>query len=432
VYIYLRKFWFLVLVFASFQCYGGNGTPLDPIALYLTWQHSPATTMSVQWITTDEVKSNTLEFHAEGDSFWQSAEGSYSPMPGLHHYLIHRLELTGLRPFTDYKFRTGEDGKIYTFRTMPTDPTIPIRFVVGGDIYHDGIDTVIATNRQAALTSPMFALVGGDLAYAADRYAFLPIEWPSWMDWMLSGVEFGNKQKMRWIEWLEAWKETMVTPEGRLIPMVPVIGNHDVNGGFDKTPQDALIFNALFPFPGTLGYNHLDFNDNLSIVILNSGHTAPIGGQQTRWLFETLRNRQNTPHLFAIYHVPAYPSVRKFSNKMSTSIRRLWVPLFERFGVAAAFEHHDHAYKRTHPLRGNKVDPTGVLYLGDGAWGPEKTRTPRSPDDVWYLAKTASRRHFILVTLQGNKRTFAAIDPRGEEFDQVSSVSAINIDIPIK
>ena len=43
------------------------------------------------------------------------------------------------------------------------------------------------------------------------------------------------------------------------------------------------------------------------------------------------------------------------------------MPLFDNYHLTAAFEHHDHAFKRTHLLRANQTDPGGTLYLGDGS-----------------------------------------------------------------
>jgi hypothetical protein len=100
---------------------------------------------------------------------------------------------------------------------------------------------------------------------------------------------------------------------------------------------------------------------------------------------------------------------------VSAKIREHWVPLFERFGLDVAFEHHDHAYKRTYPIRAGKVDPEGVLYVGDGPWGA----MPRRPRDRWYLAKTAGKRHFILVTISNPDRSIVAIDGEGQVFDRV-------------
>lgn len=195
--------------------------------------------------------------------------------------------------------------------------------------------------------------------------------------------------------------------------MVATIGNHDVNGRYSQTPEQAKVYYALFQE----GYHVLDFGDYMSIFVLDTDHTSPIDGDQHIWLENALIERKDIPHKFAFYHVPAYPSVRKFGGKINARVRRFWVPLFERHDLTAAFEHHDHAYKRTYPIdRGNRHEG-GVVYLGDGAWGVKKPRPPKNPKKVWYLAETAATQHFILVTIKGNERAFTAIDKEGKVFD---------------
>jgi hypothetical protein len=282
---------------------------------------------------------------------------------------------------------------------MPDKATIPIRFVVGGDIYHDGYDLLTKMNRQVAKLNPMFILAGGDLAYNKERR--------------------GNGPGMpRWLEWLIAWKNQLVTSDGRLIPIVPVIGNHDVKGGFDRTPAEAPFFYSLFAMPGLQGYNVLDFGDYMSIVLLDSGHTHPIAGLQTMWLYKTLETRKAVPHKFALYHVAAFPSVRRFDGQCKPEIRKNWVPLFEQFGVKTAFEHHDHAYKRTWPMKEGKVDPKGVIFMGDGGWAVEKIRTPKRPDKTWYLAKSAAARNAIMVSIHDNTYHYLAYDDNGDIIDE--------------
>ncbi|EPR65884.1 hypothetical protein ADICYQ_5029 [Cyclobacterium qasimii M12-11B] len=53
----------------------------------------------------------------------------------------------------------------------------------------------------------------------------------------------------------------------------------------------------------------------------------------------------------AVYHVPAYPSARAFTGTTQTMIREHWVPLFEKSSIQLVFENHDHAYKRTYPIK---------------------------------------------------------------------------------
>ncbi|MCE5318894.1 MAG: fibronectin type III domain-containing protein [Parachlamydia sp.] len=371
----------------------------DPVALYLTWQRQPDTTMTIQWISDKDRHEDLVEYQRPGESLWNSATGSHAPMPEKYPFLIHRLELTQLLPDTDYRFRIGSDGVIYKFRTMPSTMATPIRFIVGGDMYRDGWDLLEKMNKQAARLEPMFVLAGGDLAYNE------------------KGPKV-HKHMPRWLEWLIAWKKQMVTSQGRLIPIVPAIGNHDVKKHHPHEPESAPFFYALFPYPG---YSTLDFGTYLSLFLLDSGHTHPIDGAQTDWLEKALQIRQNIPHKIALYHVPAYPSVRDFNNSASVEIRKFWVPLFEKHFINAAFENHDHAYKRTWPIRNGKKDPSGVLYLGDGGWAVAKPRPPRNPSKTWYLANAKASRNIVLVILHGQHRHFIAYDDDGNIIDETVS-----------
>jgi hypothetical protein len=180
-----------------------------------------------------------------------------------------------------------------------------------------------------------------------------------------------------------------------VIPVVAAIGNHVVWGGYlDRHPgyvqtviwrqRIAQVFYQVFPFTGQPGYAALDFADYLSLVFLDTDHTNPIDGQQKDWLKHTLAARNDGRHLFPVYHVTAYPSLRAYGDKTQTRVREHWVPLFEAHNVKVAFEHHDHLYKRTEPIRNGKVDPSGVVYIGDGSFGLVRSnREIKKPEDTW-------------------------------------------------
>ena len=393
--------------------------PYDPPAIYLTWQRNPSKTMTVQWIVHQNEIQDFIEFRASKDkNLWRGMHAEGIALPGLKRYQLYRAELVNLLPNTEYVFRIGSNGKKYKFLTAPLDLTSPLTFAVGGDIYHDYISSVMETNMHVAKTSPLFVLAGGDLAYTGGKLAQITDGLFLWM----SDLFFGStkmRNNDRWIEFFTTYKKTMITPKGHLIPIIPAIGNHEVHGAYERSSKDAALFYTFFPFPGEKGRNVLDFGDYLSIFVMDSGHTHPIAGEQTEWLATTLLSRKKVPHKFALYHVPAYPCVRNMNNKRSNLVREYWVPLFEAHGIVAAFEHHDHAYKRTHKIRNDKIDPSGVLYLGDGAWGVAQPRYPDTSANRWYLAKTAARRHFIKMTLHGSHRKAEAIDSNGQIFDEV-------------
>lgn len=394
------------LLFALFGSFASIDAK-EPLSVYLTWQKNPESTMTIFWITSLEESSDLLDYKLKGESTWHRARGLHIPMPANYPYWIHSIELTQLQADSEYAFRFDSHKAKYKFHTMSLDPSKPIRFIDGGDVYHDGLDVLEEMNRQAAKLNPMFAIVGGDIAYNDDKPGANPDKMPRWMDFLI------------------AWKKNMITHDGYLIPIIPAMGNHDVmkkKRRFKKSSSNAPFFYSLFAFPGYQGYNVLDFGKLMSLIILDSDHTHPIEGLQTDWLSKTLEKRQDVPHKFVSYHVAAFPSYRKFNGTTNSKIRKYWVPLFDKFGVTAVFEHHDHAYKRTWPLRNNKVDfNNGILYLGDGAWGVDPPRVPKFPEETWYLARTASTRHVIFVTIHGKERHFMAIDNKGHIFDEVMS-----------
>lgn len=369
----------------------------DPDTLFLTWHGDPTTSMTIQWLDEQSRGSSfAVWFAAESSSRWQKVDSTADPFP-LTKLLRHRANMRGLKPDTLYRFRVGLNSPEYRFRTAPARLDRPLTFVHGGDS-GSGVGAVLV-NKFAAKQNPLFAFLGGDIAYSNGRTPSLEIAF------------------------LQNWKRHMVAPDGRLIPLIVAIGNHEVDGGYNKTLEEAPFFNSLFgPRFGRHGYATYDFGDYLSIIALDSGHVTPIEGAQTRWLEAQLEKRRRVPHVFAAYHVPAYPSHRPYDGEGPGKIREHWVPVMERFPLAAVLEHHDHTYKRTHPLRGGKVDPAGLVFIGDGAWGAGP-RTVKSPDELWYLKTSAPRLHCIVTTLEGGKRTHTAVEPNGNVLDTCSSAA---------
>jgi hypothetical protein len=367
----------------------------QPSTLFLTWQRDPTTTMTVQWVgVRGETSDSTIYYSSDRDDRWHIQVTTPRPYPETD-FKVFRAELIGLFPGTEYQFRIGRHSPLYRFRTMPARATDTIHFVSGGDC---GVNKhTVANNIQAARQDPMFALIGGDLGYDNGR-----------------SVEVS-------LAFLRNYTKHMVSREGHLIPMVACIGNHEVNGGYDQTRDKAPFFYALFDglYP-TTGHATLDFGDYLSLVLLDTGHTSPIGGEQADWLEKVLRARKDHPNVLVVNHVPAYPSYRnpesaKKKEGTGAGNRKHWVPLFEKYRVPLVLEHHDHTFKRSKPLLGSQAHANGVLYLGDGSWG--RLRTPKSPEKLPYLALASRDFHLSLHRIQGEERFHLALDEHGKVMD---------------
>jgi hypothetical protein len=374
---------------------------LAPDTLFLSWQKDPTTTMTVQWVGPETSADTSIQYNSPGTNpVWQFAKTITKPYPNTN-LKVHRCELVSLKPGTEYQFQIGKISPTYHFRTMPAKATNTIQFVSGGDC---GVDLhAIGTNILAAKQEPYFALIAGDLAYDNGR------------------------SPETFTKFLQNYHAHMIDPQGRLIPMLTCIGNHEVNGGYktkrSDSPQYLSLFDGQFP---EKTFGTVDIGDYLSLVLLDTGHIEPIAGEQTEWLAKTLAERQERPHLIVVNHVPAYPSYRAPEGKdgepgTGAEQRRHWSPLFERYNVDVVLEHHDHTFKRTHPLTNGIIDKYGVVYLGDGSWG--KLRIPKQPEERPYLATVSPAYHMTVHRLEGEQRFHVALEESGKVADVCMTTS---------
>ena len=387
---------------------------LNPAAVLLTWVGDPSSTVVVDWHLLPGTDARDVEFRRAGDTRWHSCSGDAFAFP-FSERTVRRAELTGLEPDALYEIRFGNGSRSYGYRTMPRIASRPIRFAVGGDT-RAAEEDFGAMNRTVATHDVDFVVFGGDLAYSNGTPAQV------------------EREQM----WYETITKTLVTDEGRLIPVLAGIGNHEVFSAarLPHAQSDSLrtryalehgaapYYSALIA-QGAEPYRAIDFGAYLTLLLLDSNHARPVDGAQTAWLAATLDEREPVPHVFPIYHVPAFPSVRRYEGPTSGLVREHWVPLFDEFGIRMAFENHDHVYKRTHALRNGARDSTGTVFIGDGAWGagPREVGRDHGGERAWYIERAEATNHAVLVTLDGERALVRVIDRSGAVIDEYATTA---------
>jgi hypothetical protein len=366
------------------------------------WSQNPSENAHLIWLERigDSQRGKTADFRVEihAGAVKSTVKATVGKLPGTPHRIIRaNLEKLGANQLVKFRLvpEDGEAGKVFTFKTAPSAPSF-LRFVTGGDLYHDR-KRMDEMNRQAGLADPLFALIGGDLAYTNDN------------------------APLKWFDYFDSWTVNARTPDDRLIPQIIVIGNHEVSdGGFNPTnapgPQKAREFHALFEFPEKDRATYtLDFGHWLSLIILDSGHTRNVA-DQTAFLDSALSQRATVPHVFVCYHRPAYGVGAKPDCR---EIQQDWCPLFEKHRVTAVFENDHHQFIRSHPITAGKIDQeNGIPYLGAGAWSVntrpvQEAQLAKRP----WIAKAAAVNHFYLIETNSRGFTATAIDLKGEAFD---------------
>ncbi len=364
----------------------------QPIQWRLIWTTDPSTSATLSWNTTDAGKRHRVHLR-EADSSEEiileaQRNGKYSAKSPELYY--HHAHLVGLEPATQYHVTIESDGKRSPEMYFVTAPAadVPISILFGADSRSG-----LSERRQmnAMLASMVLE------SYQPGRVPIIAFAHGG--DYIRTGTRLDE-----WSRWMTD-HELTVGPEGRLLPIIPARGNHDL----------GELFNEVFAFPAKERTNYYAINLSPQVRFLTLNTETSIAGDQTTWLEAELKaSRPNHRWLLAQYHKPAFPAVKPPWMNLTH-----WVPLFEKYNLDLACEGDGHNIKRTAPIRNFKIDPTGVVYIGEGGLGVGQ-RTPKT--DRWYLrpphAKTGSAHHVQLLTFDEEKITYRVVLLGGKLFDE--------------
>jgi len=322
----------------------------------LVWNTDPAHTVTIAWDQRDST-SNPTVFYGETDNgrkFWKYKNSKNATRIFRHYEMnTHFAEISGLRGNTNYYFVLKDEqgvSKRYWFKTAPDTPQ-PFTFVAGGDTksFDEPLLAGQNSNRIVAKLRPLFVYFNGDFTTG-------------------SGLDAPN-----WKIWLNDWQELTTTPDGRMIPIVPVHGNHE-NG-------DRANLNYMFNVPyqendSSYIYYSLSFGgDFFHMIQLNS--EIEEGGAQRDWLEADLKEHKNYTFKIAAYHKPFCPHT--LSKRDNPYQYNQWANLFHQYRLSVSFDADSHMHKITYPVVPDSTensflgfvrdDKNGTMFVGEGSWG---------------------------------------------------------------
>lgn len=382
------------------------------------WMKNPSGEAVVSWTTRTPGENHRVHFDTEsrnGDpdayanltgtfkdgSFTMVPEDEKWSQPGYYHH----VHLTGLTPASTYYFVIASDDEVsreFHFVTAPADDR-PFALLFGGDS-RIGTDEPYEHNDRRKMNLRMAAMLEANPAILA----------------LVHGGDYCQRAQWRYLDpWLSDHELTM-TADGRILPIIPTRGNHDVQIGFVE----------MFTWPdGPKNfYYSTKLSSEVALVVLNT--EISLGGDQRAWLGpELAKLRASSRWLFTSYHQPAYPSVRSVQD--GASRRENWVPLFEKHNVDLVCESHDHALKRTLPIRDGKPDmENGITYIGDGGLGVPQ-RKP-DPERWWFKSPgfTKPIHHVHMLEFGKEELRVRAFGMEGEPLDDFRLQPRQHVAIP--
>ncbi|PHS02507.1 MAG: phosphatase [Blastopirellula sp.] len=353
----------------------------------VTWRGDASTTAIISWSTSSLSEDNWVQLTTtSSDQQIKTLTSRDAKFTGNREIYFHHARVTDLQPDTLYQvqMQSGDHkSEWFNFKTAPKKDR-PLSFLFGGDSRSDSsarreVNRMLASMLSKSLTNDSLEDDILCLCHGGDYVA--------------TGTNLDQ-----WIIWLTDHEET-ITDSKQLLPVVAARGNHD------RGP----LFNEIFDFPvDDKNYYNTDFGPEVRMITLNTETST--AGDQAKWLGSQLKSaRSDYRFVLTQYHKPAYPAVKGPSGALKS-----WVPLFEKYNIDLACEADGHNIKRTVPIRDGKIDPTGIVYIGEGGLGVPQ-RTPKT--DRWFLQAPgmADKGHNVqLLTLNQKELQYRCVLLGGE------------------
>jgi calcineurin-like phosphoesterase family protein/purple acid phosphatase-like protein len=382
-----------ILISASISCYfeyswcWSSGHDRGP---YLSWVDNTSTTMT---ISIDPISSG----------------GKYTVNYGLNQTILDKkmdmkqsrthfsATLRDLSSDTKYYYTVqgfANPGEIFSFRTAPSEGQFV--FTVYGDtredpdapedeIQHDDVIHQILNNASES----RFLINTGDIAQS-------PTDTASW-DYHFNATQ----------------------PLSQSIPYMPVVGNHDANY---LEAIWGMPFHAYFELPedSEVGYEAYEFSVG-NAFFLNVHQNIMRSGDYEDWMIKKIEYATNNyDWVFVSFHHPMWSRYR-----YSEEVLDAYYHIFDKYGITAVFNGHNHFYERTTITNINTI--THIVTGGGGAplypasvepWDTDVTGIYHVQQEIVFKDY-----HFVKVHVDSNQVLFETIALNGTLMDSFTITS---------
>lgn len=313
---------------------------------------------------------------------------------------IHTAAVTDLKPGTAYEYRVGAGDKRSSWQSFHTAQGHDFKALIFPDSQSSDYSVWAATAQPAWQRNQdaQFFINMGDLVdNGQDHY-----QWNAWFD--------------------------VVGDMIARIPVVPLLGNHET---YDM-PEAYLHLFALPRIDREKYQNQFysfDYGD-VHFVVLNtqsqelSDFEPSLDEDEVAWFKEDMAK---TTKKWKVVLMHKDPLQYGFANRPEPREEgfspegRLWMPLFDQYGVDAVLSAHLHTYRDRGHIRNFQRDESGPLYLITGVAG--NVQYPglwkqHSLDE--YVAPQPETDNYMTLEATDDSLTFRSFLPDGQLLEEKS------------
>ena len=389
----------------------------DPDRIILTFNGNPSTKRAVTWRTDSSVKKAEAQiavaginsdFVKEASTYTANTEEFDLGLYKSNKSLIvnyHSVVFENLKPNTLYAYRVGfaENWSEWIHFKTANDTYSPTQFVYFGDAQNDILNHWSRVIRMAYKTAPdaSFVIHAGDLVDSAHK----DNEWAQWF-------KAGGFIHSQWTA-------------------IPVVGNHEFQrfDGYEGTlPRRLSIqWRPQFTLPVLENLDEklhetvysVEYQDILVLVLNSTGQLE----EQTEYIREKLTNSDAKWKIVTNHHSVFSPA----EGRDFEYARKVWKPLFEKYGVDLVLNGHDHTYARGHtPVKSQNVNESGIfktLYVtsvsGPKQYKLDKDQIKNYEIDGYKSDKMGEETQFFqVINIDSNKLTYSAYTTLGDLYDR--------------
>lgn len=366
------------------------------------------TSRTFMWQSDYAEENPVVEYHQAGDddSLMQlpASSDAFSD-DGVTTY-IHTAAVSDLKPGTAYEYRVGAGDKRSDWQSFHTAQGHDFKALIFPDSQSSDYSVWAATAQPAWQRNQdaQFFINMGDLVdNGQDHY-----QWNAWFD--------------------------VVGDMIARIPVVPLLGNHET---YDKDwkvrmPEAYLHLFALPRIDREKYQNQFysfDYGD-VHFVVLNTqsqelaDFEPSLDEDEVAWFKEDMAK---TTKKWKIVLMHKDPLQYGFANRPQPREEgfspegRLWMPLFDQYGVDAVLSAHLHTYRDRGHIRNFQRDESGPLYLITGVAG--NVQYPglwkqHSLDE--YVAPQPETDNYMTLEATDDSLTFRSFLPDGQLLEEKS------------